>query len=71
MVAPTAQPQVAENSREEAALLEALVGVQGRGRSASKTQLLVIRCTSLILLFLTTVAGFGEIRDQFRALESV
>ena len=34
--------QVAENSRE-AALVEALVGVQGRGRAASATQLQVRR----------------------------
>ena len=39
MVAPTTQ-EVAENSAE-AALVEALIGVQGRGRAASKQQLQV------------------------------
>lgn len=42
MVAPATQ-QVAENSGE-AALVEALIGVQGRGRSASSRQLQV-RCS--------------------------
>lgn len=41
MVGPTSEPQVMDNSSLEAALLEALIGVQGRGRNASRTQLLV------------------------------
>lgn len=41
MVAPATQ-QVAENSGETA-LVEALIGVQGRGRSASSKQLQVFR----------------------------
>ncbi len=40
MAAQTTTKQVAENSAESA-LLEALIGVQGRGRSASKQQLQV------------------------------
>jgi len=40
MVGPTSEPQVMDNSSLEAALLEALIGVQGRGRNASRTQLL-------------------------------
>jgi hypothetical protein len=55
MVAPATQ-QVAENSGE-AALVEALVGVQGRGRSASARQLQV-RCSGVLVHKVVTKAGF-------------